>query len=117
MVVLVPAAFIGASLFNNEDPGENLRKVWDWVDPTSSDEGTTSLPEEVPAPPQPESQSDSAEPGTAADPPAEPQVDTQSENRVRYLEQQWESMKQEIEALEERVRALEQHSNSSPAVN
>ncbi len=117
MLVLVPAAFIGASLFNDEDPGDNFQKIVDWFNPSASDAETTPLPVEVPPPAPQESQPDAVEPDTPLSRSPESQIDPQEENRVRYLEQQLESMKQQIEDLEERIRALEQNSNDNPAVN
>jgi hypothetical protein len=117
MLVLVPAAFIGASLFNKEDPGENFQKVLEWFKPSSSDEETAPMPEIVPPPVQEETQPDAVEPDTPSSRSPQTQADTQDENRVRYLEQQMESMKQQLETLEERIRALEQESKRDPAVN
>ncbi len=118
MLILVPAAFIGASLFNGEDPMDNFRRLLGQENTSAESieqveinkkpventiaEETTSV-EELPSTIR-EGQLSNSEVETL-------------QNRIRNLEQIQEAMKEQLEILEERVMDLEQGKSASPSVN
>ena len=107
LLILAPLAYVGASLYNNQNPIDNIKELLGMNDNTSSsDENTLEL-----------DPSNDPEPGRTP-PPVDPQAkeeidDLTSENEA--LTKENTDLKEEVSDLKERVKALEEEINSLKA--
>jgi len=117
LVILLPLAYVGASLLNDEDPIENVENFWRTITgnepPEASPAPVEALPAEKPANGQtasPAAAADSAEQPAKPDPT--PAGDAGLAERIQQLEAQQKALEKKVADQEQKIRWLESQMES-----
>jgi hypothetical protein len=111
LVILLPLAYIGASLLNGEDPIENVENFWKTITGEEPPEAQLSPQQESPAGPvtdqEPVSGTQDSVP--SASKPTEPSEENRAtlQQRIQQLEVQQKALREKLDSQEKKIRWLE----------
>jgi len=105
LVILLPLAYIGASLLNDEDPVENVENFWKTITGEKTPEARPSPQQESPAEPADPPQ----ERTTPALEPSEFPEEKQAElvQRIQQLEAQQKALQEKLDSQAKKIRWLD----------
>lgn len=115
MLFLLPAAFIGASWWNDEDPVQNFKELvgWETAEP-STEVAEMDAPEPDVSSPKETSQ-DTPSNNTPSENRTTNAGNTSGDAQLKYMQQMVDALQKQVTELENRVEELERKSAQPPS--